>query len=102
MFGSMYSLIYSLCGGLLSFVGMLLLKRYGHFAPVTVSICGGVLHNVGQLLVAGRVLQTIGVSVYLPALIAAGVICGMVIGLLGEFLRSRIAKARSLSKNDID
>ncbi|MBQ9563461.1 MAG: Gx transporter family protein [Lachnospiraceae bacterium] len=92
-FGGMYSLLYSLSGGLLSFLGMVLLKRSGRFAPVTVSICGAVLHNIGQLVMAGLVLENTGVAVYLPPLLAAGVICGFVIGLLGELLRARVAKA---------
>ena len=82
-FGGMYSLLYSL----------VLLKRSGRFAPVTVSICGAVLHNIGQLVMAGLVLENTGVAVYLPPLLAAGVICGFVIGLLGELLRARVAKA---------
>ena len=90
-FSGMYSLLYSLAGGLLSFLGMMLLKKSQKFAPVTVSICGGVLHNVGQLMMAALVLETTGLVVYLPVLMIAGVICGGVIGLLGELLRGRVA-----------
>ena len=89
-FNGMYSLLYSLCGGMLSFLGMALLKKTGKFAPVTVSICGGVLHNIGKLLMAGLVLENAAVAVYSPVLLTAGVVCGALIGLLGEFLRDRI------------
>lgn len=52
MFGNGMSILYSLAGGILSFLVMLLLKRIKGFSMIGVSIAGGVSHNIGQIAVA--------------------------------------------------
>lgn len=52
MFGNGVSILYSLAGGILSFLVMLLLKRIKGFSMIGVSIAGGVSHNIGQIAVA--------------------------------------------------
>lgn len=79
-FGNMSAMLYSMAGGLLSFLGMALLKRIPGFSVIGVSISGGVLHNVGQLLVAMAVVENIHLMGYLPALMIAGLLTGMAIG----------------------
>ena len=64
LFGNGMSIIYSLAGGLLSFLVMLLLKKTGGFSAIGVSIAGGVSHNIGQILVAAAVLKSSGVFYY--------------------------------------
>ena len=39
------------------------------------------MHNLGQLLVAALVVETYGVLYYMPILMAAGLITGLVIGI---------------------
>ena len=51
-FGNLFSLWYSLAGGLLSGTGMILLKELAHPRLVTVSVAGALLHNLGQLVPA--------------------------------------------------
>lgn len=88
IFGNMFSIIYSLAGGILSLVVMTLLKGRGSFSVTGVSIAGGVFHNIGQLLVAMLVVETYKVGYYLPVLLIAGVITGALIGIVsGEVLR---------------
>ena len=62
---------------------------YG-FGTAGISILGGVFHNVGQLLSAALVTGTAGVFSYFPVLLAAGVVTGGVIGLLGGMVVERI------------
>ena len=81
MFGNAMSIIYSLAGGFLSFLIMLLLKKT-KFSIMGMSIAGGVSHNIGQLLVAMIVLSTAKLFFYLPALMISGVITGALIGIL--------------------
>ena len=81
LFGSGSSILYSLAGGMLSFVTMLLLKHFG-FSTLTVSVAGGLFHNVGQLIVACLVLESAQLFWYLPALMLAGFLAGTLIGLL--------------------
>ena len=47
-FGSLFSLLYSLAGSLLSLFVMTLIKRKTSLAPVSVSAAGGICHNLGQ------------------------------------------------------
>lgn len=89
-FGNMSSMMYSLAGGILSLVLMILVKRSGRFSQVGVSILGGIGHNIGQLTVAALITRTAGVFYYLPFLMAAGVIAGAVIGLLGGLVTARV------------
>ena len=90
MFGNMYSILYSLAGGLLSFAVMYIMKKSRRFSVVGVSMAGGVFHNVGQLIVAFIVVQNKGVFYYLPPLLIAGCVTGFLIGLLADRLLSRL------------
>ncbi|MBQ6788344.1 MAG: Gx transporter family protein [Lachnospiraceae bacterium] len=84
LFGSMPSMIYSLAGGVLSFTVMLLLKKSKGFSMMGISIAGGVSHNVGQLLVAAIVVENMSVFYYMPVLLVAGLITGMLIGIVAK------------------
>ena len=77
-------------GGILSMAVMAGAKRCGWFGTAGISILGGVFHNVGQLLSAALVTGTAGVFSYFPVLLAAGVVTGGVIGLLGGMVVERI------------
>lgn len=92
-FGNTVSMIYSLSGGLLSYLVMFLLKKTGVFNIVTVSIAGGIFHNVGQILMASLVLENAGVMAYLPVLFVSGTITGLLIGLLGGEVAKRLRRA---------
>ncbi len=91
-FGNMFSLIYSLAGGILSGLTMILLKRFGKFHITAVSIAGGVMHNVGQILVAMAVLETKSILYYLPVLWISGIAAGLVVGLIGKEVVTRLPK----------
>lgn len=89
-FGNAFSLMYSLAGGLLSGLVMLLLKKTNRFNIVTVSVAGGIFHNVGQLLVAAAVLGSGAVLYYLVILWISGIIAGAFIGLICAELLKRL------------
>ena len=84
MFGNGASILYSLAGGLLSFVVMYLLVRLSRLSILGISIAGGVSHNIGQLIVAALVVQNLKMAYYLPVLITAGAVTGVLIGLLAS------------------
>lgn len=146
LFGSGLSMLYSLAGGLLSYIVMLLLYRLSNrkkktlrqkekpvakqqaeracqaetvqqtdeaplaegarraemvqqtdeaqqaesaqtgkgFSLIGVSIAGGAAHNIGQLLVAAVVVENLKIFVYLPVLLAAGTLTGMLIGIVSS------------------
>ncbi len=90
MFGNAFSIAYSLAGGLISFIVMLLLKKTGKFKCVSVSIAGGIFHNIGQLLVAAAIVQNLSVFYYIPVLFISGTITGLVIGVISQELILRV------------
>ena len=92
LFGNMFSILYSLAGGLLSFLVMFLLKHIKGFSITGVSIAGGVTHNVAQICVAALVVQNRKLFYYLPALLVAGVITGMLIGILSDRILSAVKR----------
>lgn len=88
IFGNLFSIVYSLSGGLLSLTVMALLKKSDKFSLIGVSIAGGVFHNVGQLIMAAIVLESLSIGYYLPVLLVSGVVTGMLIGIVsGEMLK---------------
>lgn len=92
LFGNAAMLIYSLAGALLSCAAMVLAFRTKKLRILTVSALGGVFHNLGQLLAAILFMQSGGLFYYLPVLITAGIITGLLLGILGELLYPRIRK----------
>lgn len=90
MFGNLFGILYSLSGGLLSFLVMVLLKKSDRFSVAGVSIGGGTAHNIGQLLVAMVVVQTYQAGYYLPVLLVAGEVTGLLIGLVAKEVLKRI------------
>lgn len=82
LFGSFTSFWYSLVGGLLSFLVMLLIKRTNRFSPLGVSICGAITHNIGQTAVAVILMEEFKIALYLPILLIVGAITGALIGII--------------------
>ncbi len=88
IFGNLFSILYSMAGGLLSLAVMTVTKRNKGFSVIGVSIAGGVSHNIGQLIVAMIVVHTYQVGYYLPMLLIAGLLTGGIIGIIsGEVLK---------------
>lgn len=92
MFSNLFSILYSLAGGSLSLFVMAILKKQGSFSVVGVSVAGGITHNMGQLLVAMMVVETYRVGYYFPVLLIAGVLTGLVIGIVANEVLKRLNK----------
>ena len=91
LFANLFSIIYSLAGGVLSLAVMAFLKKRGTFSVIGVSVAGGVFHNIGQLLVAMFVVETFSVAYYVPVLLVAGVITGCLIGIVSNEMLKRLS-----------
>lgn len=89
LFSGPIPLLYSLAGGVLSFLGMWLLRRTDRFSVTAVSMAGGVLHNVGQLAVAALLLGRATLRAWLPYLLLVGALTGAIVGLLTRLLLNR-------------
>ncbi|MDF2821147.1 MAG: putative rane protein [Clostridiales bacterium] len=89
-FGSLFSMIYSLAGGILSCIAMILCKKTKLFSIVGVSIVGGVTHNIGQIIAAILIVENRGIAYYLPVLLVTGAVTGLLIGMLGAEITKRL------------
>lgn len=87
LFGNLSMMLYSLAGGVLSFLVMGLLKRGNSFSVTGVSIAGGVSHNIGQLGVAVLIVQNLKIAFYFPMLLVAGLITGCLMGMLADRIK---------------
>ncbi len=92
LFANMTMALYSLAGALLSLAVMGALQRTGLFSTIGVSAAGGVFHNIGQLIAAVLVVETVSLLGYLPVLIAAGTVTGILIGMITELASSHTNK----------
>lgn len=90
LFGNPFSILYSLGGGILSFLVMLFLKSTGKLKVISISVAGGMFHNIGQLLVASVVVENYNLFYYAPILLAAGFVTGFLIGILAQELIIRL------------
>lgn len=89
LFGNAAAFFYSFAGAVLSLAVMILIRHFRIFSAVGISAIGGVMHNIGQLLMAWIILGTAGVMYYLPVLLIAGTVAGVLIGLLAAYLAKR-------------
>lgn len=90
MFGSLFSIIYSLAGGMLSLAVMQSLKHRSDLSVIGVSIAGAVFHNAGQLAAAMLVTESLSLLYYTPFLLTAGLITGIVIGAAANEMLKRL------------
>lgn len=80
---------YSLAGGALSLLAMMLLKRNKGFGMTGVSVAGSVCHNIGQTLMAMVLLGNKTVY-YFPVLLLSGVVAGVLIGVISSLVLSKL------------
>lgn len=99
LFGSVYSFIYALSGGILSILVEYILLKSKKMSEVGVSVAGGIAHNLGQLIFAYIVTRTFGLVYYLPFLMISGVLTGFLIGILVLKLKPVLKK---IIKSEMD
>ena len=97
IFTSPAMLIYSISGAAVSLLIMAIIKKSGHFSVFAVSACGGISHNITQLIIAGFVMLNAGAGLlriltfYLPVLVMAGIITGLLNAFFANILIKRIS-----------
>ncbi len=90
LFGTVVSFWYAIAGATVSLICMIILKKLTPLSCVTVSTVGGISHNVAQICVASILFDTNLLVYYLPFLLVAGVVAGIVIGTASAILVKRI------------
>ena len=91
--GQLMALFYSLAGGLLCYLVMLILRRI--VSPKQIWLCsvfGAMAHNLGQITVAILITGTPALICYLPVLMVSGIVAGIFTGLCAQFVVSRTSK----------
>ncbi|HPF18110.1 MAG: Gx transporter family protein [Bacillota bacterium] len=86
LFGSVFSGLYALSGGLVSFAVMTALRKTNLFSTAGVSMAGGVFHNLAQLAVAALIVESSLILYYFPLLLLAGMAAGLLNGVLATWI----------------
>lgn len=84
--GNASALIFSLLGGLLAMLVMIVMKRVRVLSIYGVSIAGAAGHNTGQVMAAMITLGNTAPLAYLPFLLIVSLLTGAVTGLIASML----------------
>lgn len=90
LFTGLFGTFYSLAGGILSIIVMIILKRTGIFSIIGVSMAGGVAHNIGQLLMASFLVSNLKMFIYFPILLFTGIGAGIALGVVTNIIEEKI------------
>ena len=104
LFGGMSSLLYSLSGAFLALVVMIILKLgYGRFfSLIGISMGGAAAHNTGQIIMAGIMLKNTAVFAYLPVLLFAGLVTGLITAIISVNLFAIFEKTNCVKVFNLD
>lgn len=88
LFGGFSSMLYSLSGALLALLVMQLLKLgYDRlFSLLGISVGGAAAHNSGQILMASLMMRNTAIFAYLPVLLLAGIVMGLITAIAAQYL----------------
>ena len=84
--GNASALLFSLMGGVLAMLTMIVLRRGRGLSVYGVSIAGAAAHNIGQICAAMVVLGGTAVLGYLPVLLGVSLITGTLTGFVASLL----------------
>ena len=96
--GNMAMLLWSLPSALVAYTAMVLLHRTKLFSVTGLSVTGGMLHNFTQILVATIVVGK-SVFFYLPYMLLAGGVAGLVTGVICHFAVNGLKDKVSFDRN---
>lgn len=94
--GTLSTFFYSASGALLSYLGMILVRKLGpkRVSIIGISAVGGFLHNVGQLFITSFFAQSWAPMLYLPFLSFFGLLSGIAIGIAANYLLKHVQTLR--------
>lgn len=93
LFAGGSTFFYSLAGGLLCYLAMLLLRKV--LTENQLWVCGAIgaiFHNIGQMGAAILIARTPQLILYLPVLLITGIAAGAFTGLAAQLLLERVGK----------
>lgn len=107
LFGTAFSLIFSLIAGIFSLFVMWFLHKIFKGDIIFVSAIGGIIHNMVQVIVASFLIAQTAILYLIPFLVVLGLVTGIIVGILSKIIynRTNIFIRRSVSdtfkENDI-
>ncbi len=91
LFGQPVSLIFSICGGFLSFVAMVILKKvFSRDNIWAISVFGAFAHNIGQIAAAVAITGQMEVAYYFLFLAISSIITGIFTGICAQNFVNKI------------
>lgn len=91
IYTNMNAMFYSLAGGVLSLLTMILISRIPDVSVIGVSALGAVAFNIGQIGMAVLMLNTPQLIVtYLPILMISGVVTGVLTGVVAQMVMKHL------------
>lgn len=94
LFGNSFGLLYSLSGGVFSFLIMFVYQKIAKGEILFTSALGGIAHNMAQIFIAFCVVRTGVIFYYIPVLVCVGLLTGIFNGLIAKLVLSRISKVK--------
>jgi heptaprenyl diphosphate synthase len=94
--GGITGLLFSLAGGILAMLTMILAKKISLFSIYGISILGAAAHNVGQILAAMVLMNSRYIGAYLSYLLLVALFTGVATGAAGAGVL-RALKAANIS-----
>lgn len=94
--GGITGLAFSLTGGILAMLTMIVAQKSPVFSVYGVSILGAAAHNIGQILAAMVLMNSVYIGAYLPYLLVVALFTGFATGAAGAGVL-RALKAASVS-----
>lgn len=93
LFGQPVSLVFSLFGGILSFVVMALLIRFFDKSNIwAISVLGAFSHNFGQIIAAVIITRELTVAYYFLFLVISSVVTGVFTGICAQTAIKKLEK----------
>ena len=88
--GNFSTIFYSGAGGLCAILVTILSRKILTKKQLWIAgVLGAIAHSVGQMAMAIFISQTVGLIVYLPVMIGAGIVSGTFTGLCAQYLVNR-------------
>ena len=97
LFSNVNAFLYSAAGAVLSLAVMIVIKKTGLFSEIGTSVSGAVFHNAGQIAVASVILRGSGIWYYFPALLLAGIVTGLINGMIMLSLSKPLSKLTAVA-----
>jgi heptaprenyl diphosphate synthase len=89
--GQPMAILYSMSGGLLAFLfAVITYRKFPKKQIWVLSSLSAIIHNLGQITVAVLITSTAGLFIFIPALVASGIITGAFTGTAAQALLHRM------------